>query len=202
MATNFPLAEQSGETPESVPTYYTSNVLKLLTEDLEKRQDAQVLDMGPVCTENITFIAQRVKRLCVCDMFLRLDRHLRKGLPTERVWRHLDYPPRSFDGILLWELADRLDDRAARSLTDLCQTLIRPGGKVFVFVLGELGVSSVVNTFVIGEGFRVYLRPQPHLDLPFQGRKNRDVLSLMTPFKPVKSFIYRNGLREFLFQHE
>jgi hypothetical protein len=187
---------------ESVPAFYTSNVLRFFAEDLERRRETQVLDMGPVCGENISFFASRVKRLYVCDMFLRLDLDRRKGLSPGLAWRHLEYPPQSFDGILLWELADRLGEREARKLTELCSSLVRPGGKVVVFVLGDQAVPPVVNSFVIGDGFRVYLRPQPHLDLPMRGRQNRDVLSMMTPFKPVKSFIYRNGLREFLFKHD
>lgn len=203
MATSVTLTELPWEDPhsETVPTYYTSNVLRLFIEDLERRPETQVLDVGPVCGENISFFARRVKRLYICDMFLRLDRDRRKGLPPGNVWQHLDYPPQSFDGILLWELADRLEDHEAQRLIGLCSTLVRPNGKMVVFIIGEQAVPTVVNSFVIGDGFRVYERPQPHLDLPMRGRQNRDVLSMMIPFKLVKSFIYRNGLREFLFQH-
>jgi hypothetical protein len=204
LATFTTLAERPKEhpDPDATQVYYTSNVLRLFAEDLERRQDTQVLDIGPVCGENIAFLSRRVKRLYVCDMFLRMDRDLRKGLPPGRAWRHLDYPPQSFDGILIWELADRLEECEARRLAELCYTLIRPGGKVVMFVPGEQAVQQGVNTFVIGDGFRLYLRPQPHLDLPFRKRQNRNVLGMMAPLKSVKSFIYRNGLREFLFQHD
>jgi hypothetical protein len=196
--TELPWEETHSET---VPTYYASNVLRLFIEDLERRPETQVLDVGPVCGENISFFARRVKRLYICDMFLRLDRDRRKGLCPGNVWQYLDYPPQSFDGILLWELVDRLEDYEAQRLIGLCSTLMKPNGKVVVFVLGEQEVPTAVNSFVIGDGLRVYQRPQPHLDLPMRRRQNRDVLSMMTPFKAVKSFIYRNGLREFLFQH-
>jgi hypothetical protein len=78
--------------------------------------------------------------------------------------------------------------------------MMKPGGMVTVFVLGAKSLSNTVNSFVIGDGLRLSLRPQPHLDLPLYVRQNREVLSLFTPFTPVRSFIYRNGLREFLFQ--
>ena len=48
---------------------YTSSVLHLFIEALERRQKAQVLDLGPVCGENIDFFVRRVQRLYVCDMF-------------------------------------------------------------------------------------------------------------------------------------
>ncbi len=186
--------------PEPDLSDYTSNVIRLFVEGLERRQAGQVLDLGPVCNDNISFFARRVKRLYVCDMFLRLDRDRRKGLPPNRTWQHLDYPPQSFDGILLWDLADRLKDHEVRDLVKRCHTMSRPGGMVMVFVLGQKATLPVVNAFTMGDGFRLHLRPQPHLDLPTHLRQNREVLSLFAPFNPIKSFIYRNGLREFLFQ--
>ena len=66
-------------------------MVQLFVETLEQRQDVQILDVGPVCGENIMFFAHRVTRLYVCDMFLRLDRNRRKGLPSNKVWGHLNY---------------------------------------------------------------------------------------------------------------
>ena len=179
---------------------YTSTVLSLFVEALEHCREPQVLDLGPVCGENITFFAHQVQRLYVFDMFIRLDRNRRKGVPLSWAWRQLDYPPQSFDGILLWDLADHLNDQEVRRLVEFCRNMVKPGGMVTVFVFGERVLSHTVNSFVIGEGLRLHLRPQPYLDLPLQVRQNREVLSLFTPFTPVRSFIYRNGLREFLFR--
>jgi hypothetical protein len=181
---------------------YTSNVLQLFMEGLEGRPSAQVLDLGPVCQENIRFLARSVKRLYVCDMFIRLERCLGKGDPVDRIWHELDYPPESFDGILLWELADRLDDGEVRALVRLCHTLLKPGGMAVVLVLGEQAASLKVNSFVVGQNFRVGLRSQPHLHLPIRGRQNRDILAMMTPLKPAKSFICRLGFMEFLFTRD
>jgi hypothetical protein len=181
---------------------YTSNVLQLFAKDLERRREAQVLDVGPVCGENINLFAPKVKRLYVCDMFLRLDRERRSGLPFNMAWQHLDYPPQSFDGILFWDLADHLDDLDGHRLIELCYHMLKPGGLMPVFALGEQVTPPIVSSFVIREGFRVHQRLQPHLELPVNIRQNRKILALMTPFTPAKSFIYRNGLREFLFRRD
>ena len=178
---------------------YTSNVLQLFIEGLDAHPTAQVLDLGPVCQENIRFFARRVKRLYVCDMFIRLERCLGKGDPVDRIWHELDYPPESFDGILIWELADRLDDGEVRALVKLCYTLLKPGGMAVVLVLGEQAARLGVNSFVIGQDFKVRLRSQYHLHLPIRSRQNRDILAMMTPLKPAKSFICRPGFMEFLF---
>ena len=198
--TSLAHSPEHGPNLEPDPADYTSSVLGLFVEVLERRQEAQVLDLGPVCGENITFLAHQVQRLCVCDMFIRLDRNRRKGVPLSWAWGQLDYPPQSFDGILLWDLADHLNDQEVKRLVELCRNMVKPGGMVTVFVFGEKAVSTTVNSFVIGDGLRLHLRPQFHLDLPLHVRQNREVLSLFTPFTPVRSFIYRNGLREFLFR--
>jgi len=181
---------------------YTSNALKLFMEHLQQRPERNLLDVGPVCQENIRFFASRVKKLYVCDMFIRLGRCIRKGSPVDQIWDKLDYPPKKFDGILLWELADRLDDPDVKRLVTLCHTLLRPGGMAMVVVLGDQSRSSAANAFVVGQNFRVYLRPQPHLHLPLRSRQNRDVLSMMAPFIPARSFICRPGFMEFLFKKE
>ena len=181
---------------------YTSNALKLFVEHLEERPGNKLLDVGPVCQENIGFFASRVNKLYVCDMFIRLDRCIRKDNPVDQIWDNLDYPLKSFDGILLWELADRLDDPDVKRMVTLCHALLRPGGMAMVVVLGDQYGSSETNAFVVGEKFRIQLRPQPHLHLPLRSRQNRDVLSMMAPFIPAKSFICRAGFMEFLFRKE
>ena len=188
--------------PNPDVAHYNSMSLRLFSKALDQRPEGQVLDVGPVCGENICFFAQQVKRLYVCDMFLRLHLARREGLSSGRVWRHIDYPVQSFDGILLWELIDHLDDRDAGRLVELSYNMVKPGGMVVVFAFGEQATPPVVNSFVVGDGFRFYLRPQFHLDLPMHSRHNRDVLALLAPFTPLKTLIHSNGLREFLFQRD
>jgi len=79
---------------------------------------------------------------------------------------------------------------------------LKPGGMVMLSAGGDLVLSSAVNCFAIGEGYRLHLRPQPHLNLPCHSRQNRDMLAIFSPFSNVKSFTYRNGIREFLFHRD
>ena len=196
---NRPLKESKNE-PGTAG--YTSNALKLFTEGIDRQDKGRILDVGPVCHENIVFFTQRVEKLYICDMFFRLVQCLSRGKPVRQIWRQFDYPPKSFDGILLWELADRLNEQEVGTLVELCYTMLKPGGLLVVFVLGEQSVSSVVNSFVIGQNYRMHLRSQPHLHLPLCDRQNRDVLSMMSPLTPVRSFVCRHGLREFLFRRD
>lgn len=192
----------SGEDQITEPDrpHHTSNVLKVFTERVKRSQNAQLLDLGPVCGENINFFAKRVKRLFVCDMFLRLDLACRRGLPTSNVWQHLDYPPLSFDGIMLWGLIDYLDDTEVRKLLNLCNTMLKPSGTLLAVFQDEFTITSTTNSYVISDNFEVYLRPQPHLSLSLRTRHNRALLTIVAPFTPIKSFVSRDGIREILLQ--
>jgi hypothetical protein len=187
---------------ESESVAHTSNAIRLFIKSLERKKDRQILDIGPVCSENINFLAQHVMRLYVCDMFLQLDQEQRKDPPISSLWQNLYYQPQSFDGILLWDIIDYLEDNEVSRLVELCIKMLRPGSLVMVFSLSEQSIQTAVNSFVINDSFQLDLRPQPHLDLSFHTRQNREVLSLFTPLTLVKSFIYHNGLRQFLFQRD
>lgn len=177
---------------------YTSIMLQMYFETLEQSSMAQVLDVGPVCEENITFFAQRVKRYHVCDMFLRLNRNKREGLPPKKVWKHLDYAPHSFDGINLWDFIDHLNDDEIGRLVNLCHTLLKPKGMMIVTSFEEQSAPSQINSFVMQDSYRLTFRLQNHLDLPCYYRSNRILTNILSEFASVKSFIYRNGVREFL----
>jgi hypothetical protein len=186
--------------PETV--HFASNVLKLFAEGLEGRPQGQVLDVGPTSQENLLFFASRAKRLYVCNMFLHLAECLKKERPVSQIWKHMDYPPESFDGILLWDLPDRLDDQEVGTLANLCYKILKPGGMAAVWVPGEQAALSGVNAYVIGQDFTVSLRPQTDLHLPQRSRQNREVLAMMAPLAPTKSYLCRPGIMEFLFRRD
>jgi predicted SAM-dependent methyltransferase len=173
-------------------------VLQMYLEILEQSSTAQLLDVGSGCEENIKFFAQRVKRFHVCDMFLRLNRNQRMDLPAKKVCEHLDYEPHSFDGINLWDFIDHLDDNEATKLVKHCHTLLKPNGMMIVISFEEHSAPSQINSFIVQDRYRITFRFQNHLDLPCYYRSNRILTDMLSEFASVKSFIYRNGVREFL----
>ena len=177
---------------------FTSRMLKMYFENLGQCSNAGVLDVGPVCEENIRYFAQQVKRFHVCDLFIRLNRSRRKGLSTEKVREYLDYAPGSFDGINLWDFIDHLDDDDIDKLVGLCHSALEPRGIMMVTSFEEQAAPSQIHSFVIQDGNRVTFRLQNHLELPYYYRSNRIITNMLSEFHTVKSFIYRNGVREFL----
>jgi hypothetical protein len=181
---------------------YTSMMLKLYFQNLAKFSVAEVLDVGPVCNENIVHFAQRVKRVYVCDLFLRWSRNRSKGLVFEKVLEHLDYAPGSFDGINLWDLIDHLKDDDISRLVKRCHALLVPGGMMNITSFEKQWAPAKTYSFVIKDRYQVAFRLQHHLDLPRYFHSNRIMTSVLSKFRTVKSFIYRNGVREFLCRND
>ena len=180
---------------------YISRILPLFVEYLDDHPEGHLLDVGPVCGENIRFFASRVAKLYVCDLFHRLCQEKRRGRSASHVWPDLNYPVGSFEAVQLWDLGDHLEDREFTRLVELCILMLKPKGMLMLIATGEQPDTGFSSSLAIGESFRLHVRAQPDLDLPHYHRHNRELIAMMSPFRLVKSFIYRNGLREFLFQH-
>ncbi|MEW6441650.1 MAG: hypothetical protein AB1640_12010 [bacterium] len=159
-----------------------------------------MLDLGPACGSNIGFLAEQVRTLYLWDLLAAWDRLRGRGLPFAKLWEDLQVPVESVDGILFWDLIDHLDDGELASLIATGRTLLRPRGMVLLLAGDRQSSSETPQAFVLREGFELMRRPRPQLSFPVHHRQNRDILDRMSAFKLVKSFIYRNGLREYLFQ--
>ena len=190
--------DQLGYNVVSMTGYYTSEILKLFVGTLGHLKDARVLDVGPVCEENIMFFAHWIKRHYVCDMFARLSRRSNERSHPGNVWRHLDYPPQSFDGIHLWDLCDHLDDGQVKRLIRQCGLILQPEGLLMLVALEKPPLPPQISTFVIRNDYQVDFRVQSHLNLAWYCRHNRALMSLLTGFNIIRSLRYRNGIREFL----
>ena len=183
---------------ESSLVEYTSMMLQMYFGALNRYSTAKVLDIGPVCGENIIYFAHRVKRFFVCDLFIRLNRNRRKGFPAINVLGHLDYEPHSFDGINLWDFIDHLNDADSCKLLNLCYGLLEPGGMMIITSFEEQSAPKETHSFVVKDGCQATFRLQKHLYLPRYHRSNRIITEMLSEFSTVKSFLYRNGVREFL----
>jgi len=193
---------KNGLPDQTVDLSFTSKALPVFIDKVNNHSTAQILDLGPVCNENINIFAHLIKKLYICDMFSHLARAFNKGAGLKRWWRQMDYPPGTFDGILLWDLPDRLTDGDAYEAGRRCSDMLKPGGMVVAFAATETKKNTEVNTFVLQKDFHVTFRVQPHLNLPLHTRKTGDLIGMLDPLKSVQSFLFRNGLREFLFRKE
>jgi hypothetical protein len=196
-------AQEADSNAEPILDGYDSMMLQLYLETLAGQdQELQLLDMGPVCKENILYFSQRVKRFYVCDMFIRMDRNRRESKLISAIWNNLDYPAQSFQGIHLWDIIEHMEDRDVSKLVELCHIMLKPKGMLMVISFEEQLAPSLINSFVVQDEHHISMRPQSHLDLPWHYRSNRELTLLLAKFSGIKSFLYRNRIREFLFQLE
>jgi hypothetical protein len=186
--------------PESLS--HTSKVLALVVAAFQRHGRSHVLEVGPTNSANILFLASRIHRLYVCDLYRRLDRCRRREMPFEQLLADLDYPRETFHGILLWDLCDHLNDEDTAALLRRCLAVIRPRGLAVAFSTAFQDRMAPVNAFEVGRHWQVRLRPQPYFNLAVYQRPNREMMKLFSPFAMLKSFIYRNGFREFLFRRD
>lgn len=178
------------------PSSFTSKAMPVFFKKISSPETAQLLDIGPVCNENINLFAHRAKKLFVFDVYARLGRHEKGSSNSIDIDQEIDYPHDSFDGITLWDLPDRLNDQDARRLGPLCYRLLKPNGVILVCARGPSQQDTNVNTFVVKEDFTISFRSHPQLKLGVYPRKNRDLFGVLNPLIPLQSFIFRNGLRE------
>lgn len=181
---------------------HTSMILQLFVELLGQRKRVCLLDLGPIIGTNIAFFSHRASRLCVCDLFGRLDQALSRKRPLDEAWRNLNYPPAHFDGILLWDFLDHLENVWALRMVQVMSRWIKPEGMVVVLSGDQQRPQTPVTAFGVDDDFRLQEKPIPRLHLPVYPRQNREVMALMHAFSSIKSFIYRNGIREYLFRFE
>ena len=193
---------KNGSSEQTLDMSFTSRALPAFIDKINSHSLAQILDLGPVCSENINIFGHLIKKLYVCDMFSHLARAKKGGLGSEPWWQQMDYPPETFDGILLWDLPDRLTNGDANEAGRRCYDMLKSGGMVMVCAATETETNTGVNTLVLQKDFRVTFRVQSHLHLPLHTRKTRDLLDALDPLKLVQSFIFRNRLREFLLKKE
>lgn len=183
-----------------VPEGYSSKMCRLFVQSCRRTAESQILDLGPICEENIEFFGSRVKRLFVCDMFSRLQRCRQAKGSVDKIWNILDYPRESFDGILLWDLVDRLGNKETDNLVRLCHRMIKPKGMIMLTSFSRQIFLPDVNTFVVKNNFDVSFRPQYHLKLYVTYRTNREIMTMFSLLSPVKAQLNKNGFREFLLE--
>ncbi len=184
------------------PSTHVSLILQLFVELLGQREGVCLLDVGPTLGANIAFFSHRARRLCVCDLFSRLEESLRRNRPPGEAWEALDYPTAYFDGVLLWDFMDHLENTWASKLVGCVGRWIKPKGLAVVLSRDLQRVQGPLSAFAVCEDFRLHPKPIPRMELPDYPRQNREILALMDVFSSVKSLIYRNGVREYLFRYE
>jgi hypothetical protein len=212
----------SSRAPEQAVATRVSNGLKEFLWNLDGLGHGTLLDLGPAWQTTLNFFIERGFRVSSEDVlrgwktFLDEDEArlaiLNSGdllgkrtvadyaemKPAARAARFLEtnlrYPVSSFDAVLLWDLLDYLDPAMTTLMIDSITHLLRPAGIVFAmfhskkpegfqrYRVADSNTLQVIPSSVIFPAQKVY--------------QNREIQTLFSQYRTLKSFVSRDQLRE------
>jgi hypothetical protein len=194
-----------------------SNGLKEFLWQLDGIGHGHLLDLGPARQTTITFFIERGFKVYTEDLlatlqyFLVEDEQRIKKLPHDadrseltpegRAKRFLEstmqYPPGTFDAVLLWDILDYLDNDLMTKLAARITSLVRDGG--VVFAIFHMRKPDVFHRYRVLDAQNLELIPA---SCPFQPQRvfqNREISNLFCRYRSSKMFVGRDQLREGLF---
>ena len=189
--------------PQNGAADRTSNGLRQFF-DAVRGQRLQILDLGGACQANINFITSKGHKLYSEDLLVCLERILsqtrdpaaRAALCHRFLHETLDFPDQIFDGILVWDSLEFLDEEILAAVVSRFLTVIKPGGVLLTFFHTQAkGQAVPIYRYQIQtpDTLRLQLRFSRPLPRAFN---NRHLERLFGQFRSVKFFLAKDGLRE------
>jgi hypothetical protein len=194
-----------------------SNGLKEFLWLISDVPQGRILDLGPVWQSTVMFFAEKGYRVSTEDLlrtwkeFLTAEEEgFRKapvGVQAERVSpaaladkfleTALQYPERSFHGVLAWDLLDYFDPEVTPRLMERIGQLIHPGGAMLAMFHSR--AAERFHRYRIADVQTVELIPAPTIAVHSHVFQNREILGLFADFRSSKTFVGRDQVREGLF---
>lgn len=194
-----------------------SNALKEFLWNLDGLGRGALLDLGPAWQTTLSFFIERGFRVTSEDIlrgwsdFLTQEEAKLKGpltaedyaerTPETLARRFLDenlqYPPGTFDAMLLWDTLDYLEPKLAKETVAHLTEMVRPGGVVFAMFHSKKPAGFQRYRVVDTTSLQVL---EAKMIFPAQKLyQNREIQELFGRFRSMKSYVSRDQLRETLF---
>lgn len=221
--TSGAVVERPSARPKAAPgspafsphTTRASNSLKDFLWHLNGIGKGTLLDLGPVYQSTVTFFGERGFRVYTEDLltgwkrFLKeqderdlaleptAERPSRAQIATEFLKTSLDYKPRSFDAVLVWDLLDYLEDDMMRQSAERLGSLLRDGGVILAFFHSKR--PERFQRFRVFDETTLEVVPAPPVAPMGRILQNREMMELFSRFHTSKTYLGRDQLREALF---
>ena len=205
-------ANSAGQTTSRV-----SNGLKEFLSQLSGIGRGHLLDLGPARQTTLNFFIERGFKVYTDDLlmtwkiFLEAEEQRKKDLapdadrsditPAARAERFLEstlqYPEGTFDGVLMWDTLDYVDNDLMTRLAAKLTSLVRDGGAVLAVFHARK--PETFHRFRILDAQNLELIPAPSPFPPQRVLQNREIANLFSRYRTSKTFVGRDQLREGLF---
>jgi len=194
-----------------------SNGLKEFLWHLDDVGHGSLLDLGPVWQATVTFFIERNFKVYTEDLltawrdFLQVEQErlrsapsgedLAEMTPPARAERFLNtslqYGHETFDGVLVWDLLDYLEDSLAGRVVARLTDLVKKGGVILAIFHSRQ--PDGFHRYRVLDTQNLELIPTPLL-VPHQRiYQNREIQNLFSRFHSSKTFVGRDQIREGLF---
>ncbi|MGB9510792.1 MAG: class I SAM-dependent methyltransferase [Candidatus Acidiferrum sp.] len=203
--------------PEMHETTRVSNGLKELLWNLDGLGRGTLLDLGPAWQTTLNFFIERGFRVTSDDILrdwsdfqsaqlaptkesLTAEDYAQRtpeALAKKFIEENLQYPPLSFDALLLWDSLDYLETAVVKPMVAHLTEMLRPGGVVLALFHSKKP-ESFQRYRVMDTNTLQVLSATPILPAQKQ-LQNREIQELFSRFRTMKSFVGRDQLRESLF---
>ena len=208
--------------PAPVPASSSANVrisngLKEFLWLISDVPRGRVLDLGPVWQSTVNFFIEKGFRVSTEDLlrtwkeFLAAEEEGLRAAPvgkeTERIspaaladkflQMNMQYPERSFHGVLAWDLLDYFDPEVTPRLMERVSQLLHPGGAMLAMFHSR--ATERFHRYRVVDSQTLELIPAPTLAVHSHVFQNREILSLFADFRSSKTFVGRDQVREALF---
>ncbi len=193
--------------PESSYTRH-SHGLDQFFQAIRGRPGLDILDLGEVNQSNVSFITDLGHRLYSHDFLRALEEGCQDGdrmsgpSEPEHIRRllaeTLDFAPRQFDGILVWDALQCLSRPLLAAMVSRLFEILRPQASLLaLFDAGEKPEEVPVYSYRVSAADSMLLVPKG-VRRPAQLFTNRGIEKLFHQFHAVKFFLTRDHLREII----
>jgi hypothetical protein len=173
--------------------------------DIRDQSGLSILDMGGACQDNVNFITNLGHRITPQSILQSLDETFGGVADTDQsnpaqiesfLHENLDYPPDTFDGVLLWDTLQFMAPPLLNAVLERLYLIVRPKSLLLVYFNSEERVAqSPVYSFRIQDKTTLKL-VQKGFRATAQSFNNRGLEKLFSKFESVKFFLTRESLRE------
>ena len=183
-----------GEAGSGAIEEHRSPGLKAALAGAMARRGCRVLDLGPVVSANVSFLAHFASYVSIAD--LGEDDG---GNPGLQGWQErLAAAVGPFDLVLAWDFLNHLDRQAARGLVNWLRSATQPGAILFLLVHEGPEMPACPRVYEIGGEETVIYRPAHGRAVAAPAIPPAEVGRMLAGFRVDASFLLRHGVREYV----